>query len=314
MRHLFLPSLVFVAALLVPQRADALSLNISEASDFNLVTWGNAQLLNSDTEGRVAVGGNASFSSYSIGTAATVPDSSAGVFVVGGNLNAGHGQVYKGSIYVGGTYTGPGYALNSAPGSVTASSLGFGNVPFDFAAAKSALSAKSLDFGDETANGASLFQWSTLTLTGSDADLNIFNINASTLASASTLMINAPTGSHVLINVSGSSVQFSNKGIGGSFSAYNTLFNFYEASSLSMSGIGIQGSILAPFADVNFQSGQMNGQLIAKSFSGASWGVGELHNYTFNNQASVPDGGSTLILFGASALALWFSRRFIGAR
>src|SRR5690606_40816713 len=106
---------------------------------------------------------------------------------------------------------------------------------------------------------------------------------------------------------------FSNMGLFGVTST-NTLFNFHEATALSMSGIGVEGSILAPLADVSFISGQMNGQLIAKSFAGAQWGVGELHHHPFNNQpeppVSVPDTASTGLLLGLGLLSLPLVRRF----
>ncbi len=292
-----------------------IGLSLSEAGDFNLLTWGNATLLNSDTEGRVAVGGNATFSSYSIGNMAELASPADAAFVVGGNLTASHGSVAKGSIHVGGSYSGPGYSLNTAAGSVTAANLGKSNVGFDFAAAQSALSARSLAYGGEAATGGSVLQWSTLTLTGADADLNVFSITAAELAASSTLNIVVPEFAKALINVSGSIVEFSNKGLGGNFGARDTLFNFHEATQLNMSGIGVIGSILAPFADVRFQSGQMNGQLIANSFAGAPWGVGEMHNYAFSNSPAdepdeprtrVPDTGVTAGMFalGVGALLL----------
>lgn len=315
-------ALTFAAGATVATRAA--TINISEAQDFNLLTFGNTTLLNSDTEGRAAIGGNATFSSYSVGDHATNPSPTTGSLIVKGNLSATGGQVYNGSIYVGGSYSGPGYSLNSAAGSVT--TYGLGNaVPFDFSAAQTALAAKSASYGAEAANGTSVLQWSTLTLTGTQTGLNavnIFNITAAQLSAASCLVLNVAADSHVLINVSGTSVTFSNKGLQG-FDAENTLFNFYQATSLTMSGIGVQGSILAVNADVNFQSGQMNGQLIAKSFSGASWGVGELHNHAFENQvssapsnslAAVPDAASTGILMLIALASLVGTRSRIAAR
>lgn len=303
---------IFAIAALPGLKAGPIALNISEAQDFNLLVWNNATLLNSDIEGRAAVGGNASFNSYSIGTHITGGTALDGAFVVGGNLTAGHGQVYNGSIYVGGTYAGPGYNLNSAPSSVTQSNLGAAGLPFDFAAAQAALTAKSQTFGAALATGDSDVLWSTLTFTGTDTNLNIFNIDALTLASVSSLVLDVTAGSHVLINVSGTSANFSSMGLAG-FDSNNTLFNFFEASSLSMSGIGVIGSILAPYADVNFISGQMNGQLVAKSFGSS----GELHSHFFNNQAeppvSVPDTASTALLLALGLLGLPLVRRFTQA-
>lgn len=160
--------------------------------------------------------------------------------------------------------------------------------------------------------GTSILQWSTLTLTGNNADVNVFSITAAELSGASTLVLNATAGSRVLVNVSGVSATFSNKGLQG-FSPSLTVFNFYEATVLNMAGIGVEGSILAPLADVSFVSGQMNGQLIANSFSGAAWGVGELHNHTFNNQTtpplSVPDVASTGLLVGGALIGAMALRR-----
>jgi choice-of-anchor A domain-containing protein len=299
----------------------AVTVSLAEAHDFNLLTWNNANLRWSDTEGRVAVGGNATFHGYRIGETTNLTPAT-GSFIVGGNLTVsdGGGEVHKGSIYVGGTYSGPS-DLNKQPGSFISTNLGSA-VPFDFASAKTALIAKSISWGAEASTGTSLLQWSTLTLTGSDAELNIFNITAAELASAYTLTINTPLNAHVLINISGTTANFSNKGINGTFTTTTTVFNFYEATMLEMCSIGIQGSILAPMADVKFYNGQMNGQLIAKSFDGASWGgaVGQMNNNPFQNQTppepvptNVPDSGSTALLL-LGALAVLFTVRTFAVR
>ncbi len=287
----------------------ALSLDLSEADGYNLLTWGDATLKNSDTGGRVAAGGNVSFKSYSIGNQASADDPSRGSLVVGGKLNGtGGGQVANGSIYVGGSYSGPGYNLNSAPGSVAQSHLGKANLPFDFDAAQAALTSKSTNWGALAATGSSNELYSTLTLEGFDSVLNIFNIDAATLDIARTLEILIPTGAKALINVSGAIVEFSNKGIRGTHSADNTLFNFFEATELNMSSIGVTGSILAPSADLFFRGGQVNGQVIANSFQGARWGSGEMHNVLFNNDpeetTNVPDSGSTLAMIATALVGL----------
>ncbi len=288
---------------------EAVSLNISEADGYNLLTWGDTTLKNSDTEGRVASGGNVNFASYSIGNKASADDPSRGSLVVGGNLDgSGHGQVYNGSIYVGGSYISPGYNLNSAPGSVLQSNLGKANLPFDFAAAQAALTSKSTNWGSLAATGSSNELYSTLTLEGFDSVLNIFNIDAATLDIARTLEILIPTGAKALINVSGAIVEFSNKGIQGTHSADNTLFNFFEATELTMSGIGVTGSILAPSADLLFLGGNVDGQVIAKSFDGFQWGSGEMHNVLFNDDpeetVNIPDSGSTLAMIATALVGL----------
>jgi choice-of-anchor A domain-containing protein len=301
-RRIILGSVLLTSGLSLA-KANSVSLDLSAAQGYNLLTWGNASLLNSDTQGRVAIGGNATFNSYSIGNAAGITNPSTPALVVGGTLTAGNGNVYEGSIDVGGAYAGPSYSINSAAGSVLEANLGTSGIPFIFSTAYNVLESDSQLYGAQAANGTSIEQWSTLTLTGTNSTLDIFDISASLLQSASTVTINAPSGAQVLINVSGTDVTMSNKGFNGTFdSDANTLFNFYQATTLDLSGIGIDGSVLAPLANVDFASGQLNGELIAASFTGD----GELHQDAFNNPiapASVPDATNTAGLLGAVLLA-----------
>ena len=281
--------------------ATPVSLNIGEANGYNLMVSGNATLSGSDIEGRAAVGGNATFAGYSVGTAISAGWTPlGGALVVGGNLSAVGGDVTRGSIYVGGSYSGPStYTLNSSAGSVTQANMGSG-VPVNFSLAMNGLAAKSVSYGAEAETGSSILAWSTMTLWGASRNVNVFNMTAGELAGASGLVLAVPAGSRVLVNVSGTSANFSSKGLYG-FVAENTLFNFYQATDLTMGAIGVVGSILAPKANVNFVSGQMNGQLVAKTFTGA----GELHNYGFNNQVvvSAPEVGETgwLMAIGVGA-------------
>jgi hypothetical protein len=60
------------------------------------------------------------------------------------------------------------------------------------------------------------------------------------------------------------------------------LYNFHDATSLTINQIGVLGTILAPQADVNFAGGAIDGTLIANNLSGP----GESHLYLF--QGSLP--------------------------
>ncbi len=57
----------------------------------------------------------------------------------------------------------------------------------------------------------------------------------------------------------------------------NVLYNFYEAKSFIIRNIDVRGSILAPFAAINFDSGVQNGQMICKSLTGK----GQFNNTLF---------------------------------
>ena len=82
----------------------------------------------------------------------------------------------------------------------------------------------------------------------------------------------------MLVNVDGTSDTLHNAGISvNGTTRQKVLFNFPTATSLSISGIAVQGSVLAPRAAVNFSNGTVNGTLIGATFSGS----GQLNNYPF---------------------------------
>ena len=84
----------------------------------------------------------------------------------------------------------------------------------------------------------------------------------------------------------------------------NVIFNFAQASNLSVSEVGWMGSILAPNADIQFNNGHINGTLIAGSLSG----TGESHLHLFNSDepsTSVPEPTG---LFALGLLGVGLSR------
>ena len=48
----------------------------------------------------------------------------------------------------------------------------------------------------------------------------------------------------------------------------DVIFNFYQATSLVISGVAVRGHVLAPFADVRDATGVVYGNFYANSFSG----------------------------------------------
>lgn len=238
------------------------------AESFNLFVLGDMQGLNSATEGRVAVGGSASIQNYQIGAAGLAD---AANFVVGGSLNATSLQT-KGQTIVGGTAT----TLWGSPNVQTPGTA----LPVDFAAEAIRLKALSAELAGVSANGATLYTlpaWAQsgqhhqmIALTGTQAGLNVFDLDAVKLADASTFTIDLSPGSTALINVSGLSGAYfqTNFSITGG-DASSLLWNFSEATSLSMynTGSGFKGSVLAPLATYSPAGwGAIDGQLIVGSF------------------------------------------------
>jgi len=114
-----------------------------------------------------------------------------------------------------------------------------------------------------------VLEYKHLALTGSNTTLNVFNINGADLSTINDFSIDVPSGSTVVVNVNGSGMSWR-----GGFEIYGTtkdkvLMNFYNATDITISGIEVVASILAPYATFNFPVGLMSGQLICKSMVGS---------------------------------------------
>jgi choice-of-anchor A domain-containing protein len=268
--------------------APAHSTTLMTAKDFNLFVLNDATVGGSDTEGRVAVGRDATFTPYSV--ALKAPSNTVNL-VVGRNLNYTN-DTFKGSMVIGGNATISGVGVTSgninangnlsysngtingnlsAHGTVTTSGASFTSktsgaatvtLPVDFVAEKTRLTTLSTLYS--TYNGGNLPSGAvlgtavtsngggTVTLTGSGSGINVFNISASMLSGSNTFNINLTGGGVALVNVSGTSPVFTGgmnfNGSANDSGGANTLFNFYQAQSLDTHWTAFLGSILAPLA------------------------------------------------------------------
>jgi choice-of-anchor A domain-containing protein len=232
---------------------------IETASQYNVFVFNSFTLTNSDSEGSVAVGGNATISGSSIGAD----------LVEGGNLNFSNGSV-KGSITTGGTASVSGAGVG---GGVHQNSS---SLPVNFASIQAGLTSDSQYWSTLAPTGTYTDSYGQITLNGNNANLDIFNLKASDLANANTFTFGSslPSTATIIINVDGASDQMQNFGFFRNHAmSQDIIFNFYQATSLNISGIGVDGSILAPLATVNFSNGHIDGNLFAKNESGS----GEFH-------------------------------------
>ena len=254
-------------------KADMLS-GLGVAGDYNLFAFGNVSRTNADTEGRLAVGGTATLTNFGVNDKMTGDGPAVAALVVGGNLDYTNGNVFHGSGFVGGTATTSG--LGFANGGSLSANLGTGGLPIDFVAAQADLTAKSSFYSTLAANGTATNNFGQLNLVGTDANLNVFDLAGSDLAGLNGFNLTAPTGSTVLVNVSGNPGAFTNygmslNGVGNS----DVLFNFADATNLNLSGFDFRGSILAPGATLNFTNGQINGTTVVNEVAAGS--SGEFH-------------------------------------
>ncbi|MEW6004452.1 MAG: SdrD B-like domain-containing protein [Stygiobacter sp.] len=235
------------------------SIDLGVAKDYNLFVLEDATQPSSDTEGKVAIGRDANFANYSIGD--KLPPNSGDVLVVGRNLTFTSGRVYNGDVAYGNSTNLP-INQTSIDGYLRKDN------PINFAAAKTYLENLSQTLSSYTTNGNSQLQFSTLYFEGTDPHLNVFKVDAPQINSSTSFEINAPNGSAVLINIEGENIVWD-----GGLEVYgtainNVIYNFYQATNIKITNIDVRGTVLAPFAAVNFVSGVQNGQMICKSLTG----------------------------------------------
>jgi len=249
------------------------------ASDFNVFVLGDFNSSGSDSQGRMAIGGNAYITSYGIASALGDEWNGQGTLIVGGDLDFSNGQVYKGDVIVGGTAT---LAQNA---NILNGSL-LSGTPIDFGAAETELKDLSALYESYAANGTATLMYGTvLELEGTDPDVNIFDVDGADIEAASTLNIDVPNGSLVIINVSGETVDVEKMGLEKGLNPSYVLYNFYEATSLSITDVGVKGSLLAPHAHINFNNGHIDGTMVAASIEG----YGEYHDFQFEGCIEEPD-------------------------
>lgn len=242
--------------------------DLGPAQTYNAFLFENFAVSSSSTHGRVAAGGDVTLANYSLADQIT-DDPPGASLVVGGNLTFSGGSVHVGDILVAGSVSVDSSVSNGmAPGAQIVENA---ELPVDFSASETALTELSERLAGFASNGTVDFSYSGLHLVGDgEADLQIFMLYGNQLRSASSLSIEGiPDNAHILINVSGAASGLTNMGM-DSLSAFRnrTLFNFFEATSLQFSGIGIQGSVLAPLAAIDNPMGSLSGTVVAQSWTG----------------------------------------------
>ncbi|MCX8050112.1 MAG: choice-of-anchor A family protein [Methylohalobius sp.] len=268
---------------------NAFGLALGLGRDFNLLVLENMQGEYSDVEGRLAVGGNLSLRHYAVGMELGEEANFTDTLIVGGHLEFEHGRVYHGNAVSSSAYLSHVGFYDQDP-AVVAGNYRQG-APLNFTALSEDVRRRSLNWAALAANGEVVAEGDSLSwrlyLSGSDPVLNVFTLTTEMLLGTDTFYLDAPISSTVLINVDGIVGELSGFGFyrkvgddwlkvpdnndgrrhDGRFTQ-RVLFNFFSATALSIHAIGVKGSVLAPWADVVFYNGHIDGQLVAKSLRG----------------------------------------------
>lgn len=262
------------------------------AGDYNAFVFQDLDAIGGDTEGRLAVGHNATMLYYSVGYQSADSHGTLDHLVVGNDLNAsGHWQVFGGNTKYGGN-------LISTPSMVAPNTIRQGS-PIDFSLVQSEMRTLSANLSHLTADGSSVYRWSTLTLTATDPVLNVINVNPADWAAASDRQITAPAGSTLIINIAGSVNSMSGGLSLHGISKQNVLYNFYESTTINSSNIALLGSLLAPYATLNLTGGGIDGNAIV--YNATQRNGGEFHNYSFRG---IPEPATAGLLALAAGLVL----------
>jgi choice-of-anchor A domain-containing protein len=271
---------------------------MTEIDKVNVIVFKDANPSDADSEGRMWVGGNLNINGqYPVNTT-TLPEFASTcadwALVVGGNIT-GNPIVPAGKVAYGGTFNG------TFNGTFSGNCGIFHNGSVvDFTALEAKLTGYSAAFKAYTTQNSDVVgtvtaTGSQLVLTGTNKELNVFNITSTQLNSAEIKFV-VPNTSSIIVNISGTVINWGAKGIvlpdgtgncksGTSSWCHKILYNMYEATSVYMSSIAVQGSVLAPYATVDGGGGNIDGQLICKYLKGGL----EYHPYFFTGCLLLPD-------------------------
>jgi choice-of-anchor A domain-containing protein len=242
---------------------------LGAAAAYNGFFFAGYTAQSSDVQGRLAAGGNVSLNNYSIGD--QLPGNFSGPsLIVGGDLTFPSGRVYRGDILVGGSAAGVGAPVVNGLGP-DQRLIQNAPIPVDFAAERTRLIAESQRLASFPANTTFEYQWGGLYLHGDNSsNLQVFNLDGQQVLDAHTFQVDRiPAGATVLFNIKGTSTGLTNMSLSSLIPNRNkVLFNFHQATTLQLAGVSVEGSILAPIANIENPQGVIWGTVVANSWNG----------------------------------------------
>ncbi|MGH1436796.1 MAG: choice-of-anchor A family protein, partial [Lewinella sp.] len=274
------------------------SYQIVVGGDFLVPSTGGAEV-----EGRLAVGGNLIIDKgYGIG------ESGGGTFVISDQGNAvavegtmsGTGTLNMGTNNGGGVgyvaYSGGASTLNVGNGTASDNN---GTSIVDHTTLLSEAAHISMEMQSATATGS--FNAVSRTVTGTNAAVEIINITGTDLDPGfqdNLLFADIAPGATIILNVSGAVVtsrlratagrvndpEFGATGSDPDALIYNLVYNFYEATSVTVAG-NLNGLVFIPNGNLDLQQ-NLNGRAYIGGNLTHSGSGSEIHNYPFTGELS----------------------------
>ncbi|MCH8619960.1 choice-of-anchor A family protein [Undibacterium sp. TS12] len=250
--------------ILSPALAGAQQIDLGVAGQYAAFVFGNVSNI-TNVDGRMAVGGILNTPGGTVGGSVNYNDTNP-VMVVAGNLTS-----YGGSL---GNNKNNAYAVYAGTlGSKAATYLDFRKVaisPIDFEAERAYLSVLSQQIRTTPATGTVSQTYARVTLTGSNRDIEIFNLTADHVISTHDFdLVNVKPSAYIILNVASDAQRTLKFGI--TMTEFinrhsKVLFNMYDAELINFNNAGVFGSILAPFACIKNSGGKIEGTVIAASW------------------------------------------------
>lgn len=252
--------------------------NLGIARRYNVFVFENHEQSFTEAEGRVAVGGDAIYDEYCIGSwyeySNKLPKPGMrNDLIVGGFADIRGGINYSGNTVMSCLGKVRNYSMTNKN---VLSCMPINERPIEFQLTRTYLEQASRYWASLPANGSCHVNGRSLQLIGSDHHLNIFYIEGTfiddsglKICDLDTIEIDAPAYSTVLINISGLDVYINCSKIHtNNVNVHRILWNFYEARDWFNVSTGIEGTVLAPFACMDSFGGFVKGSIITKSLKG----------------------------------------------
>jgi len=253
------------AAVLLGRPALALDVDLGNAAPYSVFVFEDLSGL-AATPGRLAVGGNLTLGSASLGAGLT-DLAGTPTLLVRGNILGFNGPLLAGTAQGFGQYLGTKAA--SVPPSLDLRKLTV--LPVDFDAERVYLTAMSEQLRNLPATGQALAAGGILTLTGSNSAFEVFTLTAAQAAAVQRVaVVNFAPDAHIVINLSADAVRRISFGIDTVALAGwkgRVLFNAHDAETLQFNGLTFWGSVLATNACVCTSTGRLVGSAVARKWT-----------------------------------------------